>query len=218
MLLRYNDTPERAALRKEILPKQDMIEAIMIPALKSKMKSVFVDILKQEIEIYKAFPKSGKMDVKTFDTRNHKTCFQGQAHDVKNGPVQSADLAEYRQAVGTLPHSVWGRCTLLEIWGADHFEKFPLMVTNVFRYCKGELKNCPTVKFEVMPLFNYSETGKYKTDEDDREVALNRYRIQMNGERAEYGLKPMKEVKGEWLQDFEALWKNKSKIFTEAGE
>jgi len=207
MNIRWNDTPEKKALREKVLPKSDLIESLLVPALEKKMKSTLVDILKQEIEIYKAFPKTGKMNVKTFDPRNHKTCFQGQAHDVQNTVYGSADLAEYRKKVGTIAHSVWGKCTLLEIWAGDHFENYTYMVTQVFKYCKGDIKNLPPIKFHVMPLFNNNKTGKYKTDDDDREVALHKYKIELNGQLAEYGKKPVKEITGVWLEDFEKIWK-----------
>jgi len=200
--------PVRRAKIESILPKIPLTEEL-IPILLKTTKKYLITALKQEIEIYKAFPKDGRMLTATFDPRNHKTCFMGQAFDVTNSNVENGDLIEYRKAVGTYRHGTWGNATLLEIWAGDHFKDHKKMVSGVFAYCKGERATCPPVKFEVLPLFSNTKSGRWIKDDDDKEKYFDEWVTAMNGELANYKLKPLKiPLEEKWQKAFDKSWEN----------
>ena len=171
--------PKRLKAIEKALPQEPFIDTMVQPELDKRMRSVLLRALKAEIEVYKNYPKrmeeKPKKAKKTFDPRNNKTCFMGKGFKA-NDHLTDKELLAYRKAIGTINHPEWGDCTLLEIWGGDHFEKYPSMVRSVFSYCTGMRKTLPTVKIHVNPLFANKHTGKrklsaeqkqYKEDMDD---------------------------------------------------
>jgi hypothetical protein len=215
--IRYNLTPERAAAIKAALPPRPITDEL-IPVLMKLCKKPLLEALKKEIEVYKAFPKKGRMDKLTFDTTNHKTCFMGQGFQVRSGELfDDADLRDYRKAVGTLRHGTWGNATLLEIWGGDHFKDHKAMVKAVFSYCKGERTTLPALKFYVFPLFSNESSGRWTLDEDDKDVYMYEYLTQLNGfiamETRNKKIKPITyadlQKDKELREDFERAWERK---------
>lgn len=214
MNFRINGTPDHLAAIKAVLPDKPITDNL-IPVLLKLCKKPLLDALKQEIEIYKAFPKRGKMNKITFDTTNHKTCFMGQGFSVSNSEFGDADLADYRKGVGTFKHGTWGNATLLEIWGGDHFHKHKVMVKAVFSYCKGERSTLPPLKFYVFPLFSNKNSGRWTMDEDDKDSFLTEYLIQLNGTLALYSgpkfkpkyLTELKDPKD--IEEFNRAWERR---------
>jgi hypothetical protein len=215
--IRWNGTPEHLAAIQAVLPDKPITDEL-VPILLKLCKKHLIAALKQEIEIYKAFPKRGRMDKFTFDTTNHKTCFMGQGFNVKSGELYGdADLKDYRKGVGTYKHGTWGDCTLLEIWGGDHFKEHKAMVKAVFSYCKGERETLPPLKFYVFPLFSNSKSGRWTLDEDDKNVFEYEYLSQLNGFLAmntrKKTFKPLLwddlEKDKELKEDFERAWERK---------
>lgn len=211
MKFRFNGTPERLAAIEAVLPKVPITEEL-IPILLKLCKKPLLEALKKEIEIYKAFPKAGRMDKITFDTTNHKTCFMGQGFRVSNSEFDDADLSDYRKAVGTFRHGTWGNATLLEIWGGDHFKEHKSMVKAVFSYCRGERTKLPSLQFYIFPLFSNPKSGRWTLDADDRAAFLTRYLIELNGQLSLYAGPKMKPKylynleKKEDLEEFERSW------------
>lgn len=215
--IRWNGTPEHLAEIKSVLPDKP-ITTELIPVLLKLCKKPLLEALKQEIEIYKAFPKRGRMDKITFDATNHKTCFMGQGFNVKSGELHGdADLRDYRKGVGTYEHGTWGDCTLLEIWGGDHFKDYKSMVKGVFSYCKGERTTLPSLAFHVFPLFSNSKSGRWTLDEADKDVFEYEYLTELNGFIAKNTrnkkIKPITyedlEKDKELKKDFELAWERK---------
>lgn len=185
MNIRFVDcSPEgklRAAAIKELLPKETLLDTILMPNI-DKLYPVLLKMLYAELEVYRAYPKkpldeSGKVKLalKTFDCRNHTTCFQGKAFNVTDHTYGDGDLADYRKAVGTFNHAEWGDATLMEIWGGDHMKDYPDMVRQAFKYGANLIKTRPVLKFHINPLFMNVKSGKtvltdeqkiYKYDED----------------------------------------------------
>ena len=215
--IRWNSTPEHIAAMKAALPDHPITDDL-IPILLKLSKKHLLAALKQEIEVYKAFPKRGRMDKLTFDTTNHKTCFMGQGFNVRSGELyDDADLRDYRTAVGTFKHGTWGNATLLEIWGADHFKNYKPMVRGVFSYCKGERTTLPSLTFHIFPLFSNKSSGRWALDEDDKDVFRYKYLTELNGYVAMNTrgkkIKPitfedLEKDKG-LLEDFELAWGRK---------
>lgn len=160
-----DDSPEgrkRTALIKSLLPKKSIIDGFLQPRLMEAMNDVLIKALKKEIEIYKAYPKVGQYVPGTFNPRSTDTCFMGQGFRGNGFGVENwsdAELAEYRKAVGTIAHTEWGNCTLLEIWGGDHFEKYPDMVKGVMAYAFGATTTMPDIQFHINPFFKNSKSG-----------------------------------------------------------
>lgn len=209
--------PERDAVIKTVLPDHPFTDDL-IPLLLKLCKKPLLEALKKEIEVYKAFPKRGRMDKLTFDTTNHKTCFMGQGFNVKSGEIfDDADLRDYRRAVGTFRHGTWGNATLLEIWGGDHFKDYKAMVRGVFSYCKGERTTLPPLQFHILPLFSNKESGRWTLDEEDKDVFMYTYLTELNGFLAVEGRKKtLKVITFESMQkdkslmeDFERAWERK---------
>lgn len=192
MKISLNNSPEKQQKIKEALPARPLIDTILHPHLDSLMSTVLLDILKKEIEVYKVYPKNnGKYDPEKFNPRNHKTCFMGMGFFANGqGGMEDSDLPVYRQGVGTLHHPTWGdHVTLLEIWGGDHFEKFPDMVKAVYDYAFGYRDTMPEVVFLVNPLVFSKDSGTFLMDEED--LAERRF-MQLAAEnqlRHNYGLK-----------------------------
>ena len=213
MFIRSNDTPEKKKFREEGFPKKPFTETILMPFLRSMMQGVLIEMLRAEIEIYKAFPKNNaKPDLATFNPTNPKTCFMGMGFLQKSDQWQDADLEEYRQRIGTMHSKVWGDCTTLEIWAADHFVRHPEMVTGVFKYCYGMQKTLPNLYFESMPFMYNDLTGANTPDEDDREDALNEYLYNLNNVRESMGLKAVDHIEDKYMKDFERQWKEKNNM------
>ena len=172
MIVRYIDhTPEgraRAVKIKEILPEKSLIETMLMPKVDA-MFPLLLRMLYAELEIYRAYPKkpleesgNARVAVKTFDARNHTTCFQGKAFSVKDSCWGDADLRDYRKAIGTFNHAEWGDATLMEIWGGDHMKDYPKMVTQAFKYGANLINTRPVLKFHVNPLFMNQASGRTK--------------------------------------------------------
>ena len=176
MLIRYKDCSpagkEREAKIKALLPSKSLIETMLMPKVEM-MFPLLLKMLYAELEIYREYPKKpleesgkAKLALKTFDARNHTTCFQGKAFKVTDSVCGDADLQDYRNAVGTFNHAEWGDATLMEIWGGDHMKDYPEMVKQAFKYGANLISTRPVLKFHVNPLFMNLKTGKTKlTDE-----------------------------------------------------
>ena len=178
MYIKYTDTsPEgkaREAKIKELLPDQTLIESMLMPKL-STMFPTLLKMLYAELEIYRAYPKKpldeagkAKVAIRTFDARNHTTCFQGKAFNVKDHTYGDADLRDYRNAVGTFNHSEWGNVTLLEIWGGDHMKDYPEMVKQAFKYGANLINTRPVLKFHINPLFMNKTSGRTKLTKEQK--------------------------------------------------
>lgn len=158
-----NNSPEREKLVASILPKKPITETILLPALKNQLIGPLLRTLKEEIKVYRKFPKvNGTYKPDIFDPRNPQTCFMGHGFYANSKGYEGwydAELVKYRNAVGTLPHTRWGDTTVLEIWAADHFEKYPEMVKAVYDYGFDKIKRMPKIKFHIMPFMITSETG-----------------------------------------------------------
>lgn len=168
------DTPERDKKIKEALPKQTLISTILEPAIESRMFDVIAECIKSELEVYRKYPKKEKVEEKkeqmeeTFDPRNNGTCFMGNAFKA-NDHVVDAELIKYRRAIGTIIHPIWGDCTLLEIWGGDHFEEHNDMVTGAFRYGMNLSDECPEIKVYVNPLFQNKKSKTFHLTEEQQQ-------------------------------------------------
>jgi hypothetical protein len=215
--IRWNGTPERLAQIAKVLPDHPITDEL-IPVLMKLCKKPLLEALKQEIEVYKAFPKKGRMDKLTFDTTNHKTCFMGQGFNVRSGELfDDADLKDYRKAVGTFRHGTWGNATLLEIWGGDHFKDYKSMVKAVFSYCKDERSSLPILKFHILPLFSNKSSGTWTMDESDKDVFRYTYLTELNGflamESRKKTIKPYTyddlENNKDIREDFERAWERR---------
>lgn len=168
MILHYQepgDDKDQALIRK-LLPKRPLIEKFVLPALKRLMSKYLIECLQAELKIYRAFPKNGIFNIETFEPRNSKTCFMGQGFR-DNGQITDSRLADYRKGIGTMYHKVWGNVTLLEVWAADHFGKYPEMVRAAFEYGFQKRKRIPELRFLISPFLITAETGEYQKREDD---------------------------------------------------
>ena len=172
MSIRFIDnSPEgkaREAKIKSILPEKTLVETMLIPKVNA-MFPLLLKMLYAELEIYRKYPKkpldeAGKvrLEMKTFDARNHTTCFQGKAFKVTDRTHNDADLDDYRTAIGTFNHAEWGNATLMEIWGGDHMKDYPEMVLQAFKYGANLIDTRPVLKFHVNPLFMNGKSGKVK--------------------------------------------------------
>lgn len=170
-----DNTPEgkkREELIQKLLPKEPLTITYLEPELNASMRNVLIRTLQKEIEIYKEFPRKGKYNPETLDTRNPKTCFMGQGFQANGFGLEGwydYDLNRYRKAIGTIKHMEWGDVTLLEIWGGDHMKDHSDMVKGVMRYCYGERKTCPALDFFINPFYKNSATGIMMHDEADKE-------------------------------------------------
>lgn len=162
---------ERTAEIQRLLPENPIID-IVHKKIEKLLYPTIVKAIKQELEIYRAYPKrmpeKPKEATKTFDTRNSRTCFMGKGFK-SNDILVDSELTEYRNRVGTVNHPEWGNATLLEIWGADHFAKYPKMVKAIFSYGVGLRETMPGIKIHVNPLIHTSNSGKTKYTKEEIE-------------------------------------------------
>lgn len=173
-----SDEPNRAEIIDNLLPKETLIDEILEPKIEERMFPIIAKCVREELEIYRAFPKrTHKEDKpreveKSFSPLNNKTCFMGQAFK-SNDEWVDAELVEYRKRVGTIDHPIWGNCTLLEIWAADHFKDHREMVQNAFNYGFGYRNTKPPIKVFVNPLFKNKLSGKFELDKEQKEYKKN---------------------------------------------
>lgn len=176
MNVRYRDSEdsqERDELIKEVLPQQTIISEILEPIIEKRLFKELAECVRRELDIYRNFPKKTnkepiKEQIKTFDPRNNNSCFMGKAFKA-NEEIQDAELTQYRRAIGTIPHHVWGNVTLLEIWGGDHFEEHTKMVLGAFEYGMRLRETCPRIKFFVNPLFKNQKSKEFKLSDYQKE-------------------------------------------------
>jgi len=164
------DSPERDSIIANILPKETIIATILEPTIEKALFKTLAQCVRLELAIYRAYPKNTSFgekpeppeeQVKTFDPRTNEKCFMGKAFRA-NTHVVDSELTAYRKAIGTIPHPVWGDCTLLEIWGGDHFEEHNKMVVDAFKYGTNQIEQCPTIEFHVNPLFQNKKSKTFK--------------------------------------------------------
>jgi hypothetical protein len=168
-----DDSPEgraREELIKSILPAQPITGAGIHDKILKSTKKQALEMLRQEIEIYRAYPKKGTYDPDKFTPRNSRQCFMGQGFTFNGHGFEGwtdYDLVQYRKAVGTIEHETWGDVTLLEIWGGDHFEKWSKMVKAVFDYGWGKTDKLPKLDFHVNPFAKNGKSGTWDPDPDE---------------------------------------------------
>lgn len=160
------DSPERDELINQVLPKQTIISEILEPLIEKRLFKELAECVRRELEIYRNYPKKISKEplteqVKTFNPTNNGTCYMGKAFK-GNDILLDAELARYRKAIGTIPHYVWGNCTLLEIWGGDHFEDYPKMVIGAFEYGMKLRDTCPKIIFYTNPLFKNQKSKEFR--------------------------------------------------------
>lgn len=179
--IKWTDTsPEgqaREALIDKILPKEPITGVGIHDKILKSTKRQAIEMLKKEIEIYRAFPKKGTYRPDEFTPRNSRQCFMGQGFTANGHGFEhwtDHDLVRYRQAVGTIEHPTWGNVTLLEIWGGDHFEKYPKMVKEVFLYGWGQKDKMPRVTFHISPWAKNDKSGTWDPDPDEIRTAAER--------------------------------------------
>lgn len=164
------DSPKRDALIKKTLPKETIISTILEPSIEERLFDIIAECIKKELEIYRNYPKNSKdhkskeKSTETFDPRNNETCFMGKAFR-GNSELTDHELAIYRKAIGTIHHPVWGDCTLLEIWGGDHFEDYNKMVVGAFEYGMNLTNTCPDIKVFTNPLFQNKKSKTFRLSE-----------------------------------------------------
>jgi hypothetical protein len=204
-----DNTPEgkkRRALIDSLLPKKSIVDTFLQPRLMEAMEDVLIKALKQEIEIYKAYPKKGKYQLTTFDPRSPGNCFMGQGFRGNGLGLEGwydGELQEYRRSIGTLSHKEWGDAvTLLEVWGGDHIKDYPEMVTGVMKYCWGERKTMPEVRFYVNPFYKNASSGKMVLTEDEKAQNKEQERIMKIAAYSEVKLW-MKKHKTDRVMNFE---------------
>lgn len=196
-----NKTPEERQERQNLidglLPKQTLIASILEPSIEKKLFGIIAKMIKTELEIYRQYPKRTMPDaevkkemVKDFDPRHPKTCFMGKAFK-SNYNATDVELAKYRKAIGTIPHPLWGDCTLLEIWGGDHMKDYGKMVIAAFKYGAGIIDTCPPIKVHVNPLFQNSKSGEFQTTDEEKEEA--EYHEMLLAKALFYGVKEPKK-------------------------
>jgi len=166
-----NSSEERSAEINDLLPKVPLTTSIH-KKIEKLLCPLMVKAIKAELEIYRAYPKrmneDPKVATKTFDTRNPSTCFVGKGFKM-NSSLVDKELAIYRSKIGTIEHKEWGNCTLLEIWGGDHFAEHPKMVKAAFSYGVGLRDTMPTIKIYVNPLVYTEKSGKTKYTQEEIE-------------------------------------------------
>lgn len=179
------------------LPARTIIEEILEPQIAERLFDVLALCVSKELDVYREQPLVvfGDSDptkaVKTFDPQDNRTCFMGKKFN--NDGVESYVLHEYRKAVGTIKHPVWGQTTLLEIWGADHFKDHREMVLAAFQYGYGITAVKPDVRFFINPLFQNKATGKNKRETE--EVAYKKEMDDLLAKAIVFGVKSPAEAR-----------------------
>lgn len=174
MLVNYIEQGDdkRKKLIGEILPKQTITSLLLEPAIERLLFAILAECVISELEIYRLYPKRNKEKpvekVKTFDPRTNDKCFMGKSFKANNH-ITDSELFEYRKAVGTINHPIWGDCTLMEIWGGDHFEEHNEMVVNAFRYGIGLIDERPEIRFYTNPLFQNKKSKEFKLSAEQQE-------------------------------------------------
>jgi hypothetical protein len=175
-----DNSPEgkaREELINNLLPKEPITGVGIHDKILKSTKKQAIEMLKQEIEIYRTFPKKGEFNPEIFTPRNSRQCFMGQGFRANGRGFEGwtdHDLVRYRHAVGTIDHPTWGNVTLLEIWGGDHFEKWPKMVKEVFLYGWGQRDTMPKVTFHISPWAKNDKSGTWDPDPDEIRTAEHR--------------------------------------------
>jgi len=165
-----DESPEgkkREELINKVLPKEPITGPGINDKILKSTKKEAIEMLKAEIEVYRAFPKKGEYMPAEFNPQNSRKCFMGQAFTANGAGFEGwtdYDLKRYREAVGKIDHAEWGNCTLLEIWGGDHFKDHKKMVTDVFMYGWGKLDKLPRITFHINPFNRNSKSGKWDPD------------------------------------------------------
>lgn len=178
MLINFVETnKKRLAKIEKVLPKETIISTTLEPEIEKRMFDVLEKCIRAELEIYRAYPKrkpvseekvSASDMVKTFDPTNNKTCFMGKGFKANDG-ITDSELSHYRKAIGTIIHPVWGNCTLLEIWGGDHFEDYNEMVVGAFKYGMNLCEECPDIKVYTNPLFQNKKSKNFKLSPEQQQ-------------------------------------------------
>lgn len=169
-IIEDGDGPKRDALIKKTLPKETIISTILEPSIEERLFDIIAECIKKELEIYRSYPKNSEGSkkkakaIETFDPRNNETCFMGKAFR-GNSELTDYELTIYRKAIGTIHHPVWGDCTLLEIWGGDHFEDYNEMVVGAFKYGMNLTNVCPEIKVFTNPLFQNKKSKAFRLSE-----------------------------------------------------
>lgn len=209
--LKMSRPPEELELIKRIFPEEPFTVKL-IEQIKKLCKKPLLEALRAEIEVYRQYPKKGRMNKVTFNPTNHKTCFMGQGFKVStetNYACGDAWLKEYREAMGTFNHKEWGDATLLEIWAGDHFKNYPEMVKAVFSYCRGDRTTLPTIKFYIVPFFKNKESGQTTYDDVDKESYKDTYLAELNLALIQFGRKALTSIPKKYMADFEESWRRK---------
>lgn len=178
-----DNTPEgkvREELIKSILPTKPITGPAIHDKILKATKKQALEMLRKEIEIYRAFPKKGKYLPDEFNPRNSRKCFMGQGFTANGHGFEGwtdYDLKRYRDAVGKIKHPTWGNVTLLEIWGGDHFEKYSKMVKSVFLYGWSQIDKLPKLHFYINPFAENGKSGTWDPDPDEIVQRDNREHI-----------------------------------------
>lgn len=195
------DHEKRTEEINKILPKETIIATTLEPAIEKRLFDIIAMCVEKELAIYRQYPKrknisadkeTPKEMIETFDPRNNDTCFMGKGFR-SNGDITDSELNDYRKAIGTIHHPIWGDCTLLEIWGGDHFEEHNEMVISAFKYGIGMIDTCPEIKVHVNPLFQNKKSKDFKLS-----AAQQEYRDEMDNLLARamvFGVKSPEEAR-----------------------
>lgn len=168
---------ERLEVIKKLLPKETIICKNLEPEIENRLFDIIAKCIREELEIYRAYPKRKPKSeiietkeemVKSFNPTNNKTCFMGKGFKA-NDQLEDVELTYYRKHIGTIIHPVWGNCTLLEIWGGDHFEDHNEMVVGAFKYGMNMTHDCPEIKVHVNPLFQNCKSKKFHLSEEQQQ-------------------------------------------------
>lgn len=220
--IHFTDNSDEGKARQkrieETLPKEPIVSEDIDMKILNTNKKKLIEMLKAEIEVYKAYPRKGTYDPDNFTPRNSRKCFMGQGFTANGHGFEGwtdYDLVQYRNAVGKIEHGTWGNCTLLEIWGGDHYQSDNDMVVGVFKYCYGMRKTLPILKFNSIPFILTELTGKLTMREDEKDQAMDEYFTNANYIRiSKFDMPPYKDwdsMPDEVKQDFEEQWKNRDK-------
>ena len=157
-MIRVNFNADKRGKLLADLPAAPLTEALkeaFNKTFEQTLAPIMRDALLEEIEIFRAIDKpNNRFNLDSFNPTTNGDCFMGQGF-FANGDMIDEDLEIYRKRVGTIEHPVWGNCTLLEIWGADHFNGHRDMVRSVWEYVTGKTDAQPEIAIHVN-AFGYS--------------------------------------------------------------